>query len=94
MHNDTISLLEANTISFLKKLNHLFLDPYEFRVYLWLYSRIDKQGRCDDSIQVMVDGCNICDKRIKTALKALQEKGLLVRQDRVGKRSIWIIKTI
>lgn len=71
-------------------LDDLGLDPYAFRVFCHIYRRGEFYG----STKSAAETCGMDRKRLFKALAFLGEKGLISKQTRPGKTSVYIIAPV
>lgn len=65
------------------------LDPYAFRVYCRLARRAGGQGAAWESVGNMADACRMSSRRARQALRTLETKGLIRRDERDGQTSVY-----
>lgn len=63
------------------------LDPYAFRVYAHMARRAGKDGVHWESVANTAAVCCISERRVRSALRLLEEQGLVTRQEILGSSS-------
>jgi len=70
-------------------LDDLGLDPYAFRAYHAIARRGGADGTCYESVANMAKRCRMSERRLHTALRELEKRGLVERVERPGSPSVY-----
>ena len=70
------------------------LDVYAFRVYARLARRAGTNNSAYESVANMADACGMSERRLQEALQTLVDHGLVTREERRGKTTLYTLTPV